>query len=70
LVLAIERIVGNVLIESTFEVGRCFRCTMRVACGRDPDAVIHPDPGKWSPRVPERLEEESPDWRAGRDASD
>jgi hypothetical protein len=29
------------VIESTFEVGRRFRCTMRVDCGQlDPDAVI------------------------------
>jgi hypothetical protein len=45
----------NTVIESTFEVGRRFRCTMRVDCGRlDPGAVIRPDPGEWYPRMPER----------------
>ena len=34
----------NTVFESTFEVGRRFRCTMRVDCGRlDPGAVIRPD---------------------------
>jgi len=58
------------LIESTFEVGRRFRSTMRVDCGQlDPHAVILPDPGEWHPRMPDRLdEEELADWRAGRDA--
>ncbi|MGA7863302.1 MAG: hypothetical protein WA709_39145 [Stellaceae bacterium] len=52
------------------QVGRRFRCTTRVDCGRlDPGAVIRPDPGQWHPRMPERLdEEELADWRAGRDA--
>jgi hypothetical protein len=60
----------NTVIESTFEVGRRYRCTMRVDCGRlDPGAVIHPEPGEWHPRMPERLDEqEHADWRAGRDA--
>ncbi|HEY2531605.1 MAG TPA: hypothetical protein VGJ20_27355 [Xanthobacteraceae bacterium] len=64
------RLARNTVIESTFEVGRRFRCTMRVDCGRlDPGAVIRPDPGEWHPRMPERLdEEELADWRAGRDA--
>jgi hypothetical protein len=40
----------NTIIESTFEVGRRFRCTMRVDCGQlDPDAVIRPEPGEWQP---------------------
>ena len=58
------------MIKSTFEVGRRFRCTMRVDCSRlDPGTVIRPDPGEWHPRMPERLdEEELADWRAGRDA--
>ena len=58
------------LARNTFEVGRRFRCTMRVDCGRlDPGAVIRPEPGEWSPRMPERLdEEELADWCAGRDA--
>jgi hypothetical protein len=64
------RLARNTVIESTFEVGRHFRCTMRVDCGRlDAAAVIRPDPGEWYPRMPERLdEEELADWRAGRDA--
>ena len=66
----VPRLARNTIIESTFEVGRRFRCTMRVDCGRlDPGAVIRPDPGEWHPRMPERLdEEELADWRAGRDA--
>src|SRR5215472_12520163 len=64
------RLARNTIIESTFEVGRHFRCTMRVDCGQlDPAAVIRPDIGEWHPRLPERLdEEELADWRAGRDA--
>ena len=56
--------------KSTFEVGRRFRCTMRIDCGQlDPGAVIRPEPGEWHPRMPERLdEEELADWRAGRNA--
>jgi hypothetical protein len=35
------RLARNTIIESTFEVGRRFRCTMRVDCGQlDPDAVM------------------------------
>src|ERR1700738_5067011 len=64
------RLARNTIIESTFEVGRGFRCTMGIDCGRlDPGAVIRPVPGEWHPRLPERLdEEELADWRAGRDA--
>ena len=64
------RLARNTVIESTFEVGRRFRCTMRVDCGRlDPGAVIRPDPGEWHPCMPERLEEdELADLRAGRNA--
>jgi hypothetical protein len=55
-----------------FEVGRRFRCTMRVDCGQlDPDGGDQAggDPGKWHPRMPARLdEEELADWRAGRNA--
>ena len=60
----------NTIIESTFEVGRRFRCTMRVDCGQlDPGAVIRPVPEEWHPRMPQRLdEEELADWRAGRNA--
>ena len=37
------RLARNTVIESTFEVGRRFRCTMRVDCGQlDPGAVILP----------------------------
>ena len=64
------RLARNTIIESTFEVGRRFCCTMRVDCGQlDPGAVIRPMRGEWHPRMPERLdEEELADWRAGRDA--
>jgi hypothetical protein len=64
------RLARNTIIESTFEVGRRFRCTMRIDCGQlDPGAVIRPEPGEWQPRMPERLdEEELADWRAGRNA--
>ena len=62
------RLARNTIIESTFEVGRRFRCTVRVDCSRlDPGAVIRPDPGEWHPRMPERLdEEELADWRGNR----
>jgi hypothetical protein len=37
----------NTIIESTFDVGRRFRCTMRVGCGElDPGAVIRPVVGE------------------------
>src|SRR5215471_13939737 len=64
------RLARNTIIESTFEVGRRFRCTMRVDCGElDPGAVIRAIPGEWHPRMPEQLdEEELADWRAGRNA--
>jgi hypothetical protein len=64
------RLKRNTIIESTFEVGRRFRCTMRVNCGQlDPGAVIRSVPEEWHPRMPRRLdEEELADWRAGRNA--
>jgi len=64
------RLARNTVLETTFEVGRRFRCTMRVDCGRlDPETVIRPDAGEWHPRMPERLDEdELADWRAGRNA--
>jgi len=64
------RLARNTVIESTFAVGRRFRCTMRVDCNQiDPGAVIRPVPGEWYPRMPERLDEdELADWRSGRDA--
>jgi hypothetical protein len=64
------RLARNTIIESTFDVGWRFRCTMRINCGElDPTAVIRPTPGVWHPRMPERLdEEELADWRGGRDA--
>jgi hypothetical protein len=47
------RLARNTIIESTFEVGRRFRCTMRVDCGQlDPGAVIWPVPGEWQPHMP------------------
>src|ERR1700675_2145137 len=64
------RLARNTIIESTFEVGRRFRCTMRVDCGQlDPGVVIRPVAGEWRPRMPERLDQEKlADWRAGRNA--
>jgi hypothetical protein len=64
------RLARNTVIESTFDVGRRFRCTMRVDCGQlDAGPVIWPELGEWHPRMPERLdEEELADWRAGRNA--
>jgi hypothetical protein len=61
------RLARNTIIESMFDVGRRFRCTMRVDCGElDPGAVIRPIPGEWYPRMPAQLdEEELADWRAG-----
>jgi hypothetical protein len=64
------RLARNTVILSTFEVGRRFRCTMRIDCSQiDPGAVIRPEPSEWHPYMPERLdEEELADWRTGRDA--
>jgi hypothetical protein len=64
------RLARNTVIESTFEVGRRFRCTLRIDCGQlNPDAVIRPVPGEWHPHMPAQLdEEELADWRAGRAA--
>jgi hypothetical protein len=66
----LPRLARNTIIESTFEVGRRFRCTMRVDCGQlDPGEVIRPVPSEWQPRMPERLdEEELADWHTGRNA--
>jgi hypothetical protein len=63
------RLPRNTVIGSTFEVGRHFRCTMRVDCGElDPGAVIRPAPGGWHPRIPEPLDDaELADWRVGRE---
>src|SRR5262245_30968159 len=64
------RLARNTVIESSFEVGPRFRCTMRLDCGQlDPGAVMRPGPGEWHPYMPERLDEaELADWRAGRNA--
>jgi hypothetical protein len=61
---------ATLFIESNFEVGHRFRCTMRVDCGElDARAVIRPEPSEWRPRMPECLdEEELADWRAGGNA--
>ena len=66
----LPRLGRNTIIESTFGVGRRFRCTMRVDCGElDPRAVIRQVPGEWHPHMPQRLDEqELADWRAGRNA--
>ena len=64
------RLARNTIIESTFDVGRRYQCTMRIDCGQlDSHAVIQPIRGEWHPRMPERLdEEELVAWRADRDA--
>ena len=63
------RLARNTVIESTFEVGRRFRCTMRVDCGQlDPASVIRPEPGEWHPRMPERLST-TRSWRTGAPAA-
>jgi hypothetical protein len=66
----LPRRARNTIIESTFEVGRRFRCTIRVDCGQlDPSTVIRPVRGDRHPHMPERLDrQELADWRAGRDA--
>ena len=47
------RLARYTIIEATFDVGRRFRCTMRVDCGEfDPGAVIRPVRGEWQPRMP------------------
>jgi hypothetical protein len=47
------RLARNTIIESTFEVGRRFRCTMRVDCGElDPGAVIQAVSGDGTPACP------------------
>jgi hypothetical protein len=52
----LPRLGRNTIIESTFDVGARFRCTMRVDCGQiDPATVIRPVPGEWHPHMPERL---------------
>jgi hypothetical protein len=44
----LPHLARNTIIASTFDVGRRFRCTMRVDCGQlDPDTVIRPVPGEW-----------------------
>jgi len=64
------RLARNTIIESTFEVGQRFRCTMRIDCGQlDPQSVIQPVMGEWHPHIPECLDQgELADWRAGRNA--
>src|SRR5215472_7468008 len=51
------RLARNTIIESTFEVGRRFRCTMRISCGElDAATVSRPVLGEWQPRMPDRLD--------------
>ena len=66
----LPRLARTTIIESTFDVGRRFRCTLRFDCSQlDPGAVIRPIPGEWHPRMPQRLDDaELADWRAGRNA--
>jgi hypothetical protein len=55
------RLARNTVIESTFEVGRRYRCTMpaQSRCG-DP-----PGPRRLAARMANRLDEKEPaDWRA------
>ena len=61
------RLARNTIIESTFDVGRRFRCTMRVDCGQlDPTVVIQAIRGEWQPHMPDRLDEkELADWQVG-----
>jgi hypothetical protein len=50
------RLARNTIIESTFEVGRRFRCTMRVNCGQlDPAVAIRSVPEEWLSASPRRL---------------
>jgi hypothetical protein len=54
----------NTIIESTFEVGRRFRCTMRIDWGQlDPGAVIRADPANASRACPSASTKRS--WRTG-----
>jgi hypothetical protein len=47
------RFARNTVLETTFAVGRRFRCAMRVDCGQiDPGTVIQPILGEWQPHVP------------------
>src|SRR5690349_7632810 len=64
------RLARNTVIESTFEVGRRFHCTMRIDSSQlEPGTVIRAIPGEWHPHMPAQLdEEELADWRAGRAA--
>ena len=65
----LPRLARNTIIESTFEGGRRFRCTMRIDCGQlDLGAVIRPEPGEWHPRMPERLST-TRSWRTGAPAA-
>ena len=51
-----RRLSRNTVIESTFEVGRRFRCTMRIDCSQlHPGAVIRAVPGDWQPHMPAQL---------------
>ena len=55
------RLARNTIIESTFEVGRRFRCTMRINCGElDPGAVIRPVAGEWQPHMAASSDSVSP----------
>jgi hypothetical protein len=64
------RLPRDTVIESTFRVGRHYRCTMRLDCAQlEPGAVLRPAPLTWEPKMPARLiDEELADFRAGRDA--
>jgi hypothetical protein len=58
------RLARNTVIESTFEVGRRFRCTMRVDCGQlDPGAVSGRSPANGIRACPSASTKTS--WRTG-----
>ena len=64
----LPRLARNTVIESTFDVGRRFRCTMHVDCGAlDPGAVIRPTLGEWHPVCPSVSTKRS--WRIGAPAA-
>jgi hypothetical protein len=66
----LPRLGRNTIIESAFDVGTRFRCTMRVDCGRiDPGTVIRAGSRRMASAhagAPGRGE--LADWLAGRDA--
>jgi hypothetical protein len=63
------RLSRNTIIESTFEVGRRFRCTMRIDCGElNPDAVYPAGTRRMAPAYARGPRRRGADWRTGRNA--